>query len=61
MSANANKRRGMVVDERGASIVIALVFFLICGVVGSVVVTAASVQAKSVQTHVDLQQDEYTM
>ncbi|WP_244910000.1 hypothetical protein [Eggerthella sinensis] len=61
MSANANKRRGMVVDERGASIVIALVFFLICGVVGSVVVTAASVQAKSVETHVDLQQDEYTM
>lgn len=50
-----------IAGERGASIVIALVFFLICGVVGSVVVTAASVQAKSVQTHQDLQQDEYTM
>lgn len=48
-------------DTAGASIVIALVFFLICGVIGSVVVTAASVEAKSVQTHKDLQQDEYTM
>ncbi|MRX81767.1 hypothetical protein [Eggerthella guodeyinii] len=48
-------------DERGASIVIALVFFLICGIIGSVVVTAASVQAKAAQTHIDLQQDEYTM
>lgn len=48
-------------DTSGASIVIALVFFLICGIVGSVVVTAASVQAKSVQTHKELQQDEYAM
>lgn len=48
-------------DERGASIVIALAFFLICGIIGSVVVTAASVSAKSAQTHQDLQQDEYTM
>lgn len=48
-------------DTSGASIVIALVFFLICGIVGSVVVTAASVQAKSVQTHEDMQQDEYSM
>ena len=48
-------------DERGASIVIALVFFLICAIVGSVVVTAASVNAKAVQTHKDLQQDEYSM
>lgn len=48
-------------DERGASIGIALVFFLICAIVGSVVVTAASVNAKAVQTHKDLQQDEYSM
>lgn len=48
-------------DERGASIVIALVFFLICGIIGSVVVTAASVQAKATQTHIDLQQDEFAM
>lgn len=53
--------KSLLRDTSGASIVIALVFFLICGVIGSVVVTAASVQAKSVQTHAGLQQDEYTM
>ena len=53
--------RQLARDTSGASIVIALVFFLICGIVGSVVVTAASVQAKSVQTHKELQQDEYAM
>lgn len=43
-------------DTAGASIVIALVFFLICAIIGSVVLTAASVQAKAVQTHRELQQ-----
>ena len=50
------KRVRILRDTSGASIVIALVFFLICGIVGSVVMTAASVQAKAAQTHVDLQQ-----
>ncbi len=44
-------------DTSGASVVIALVFFLICGIVGSVVMPAASVQAKAAQPHVDLQQN----
>ncbi|WP_418252525.1 hypothetical protein [Gordonibacter urolithinfaciens] len=48
-------------DETGASIVIALVFFLICAVIGSVVLTAASVQAKAVQTHREMQQAEFTV
>lgn len=48
-------------DESGASIVIALVFFLICGIVGSAVLTAASVEAKSVHTHKELQQAELTV
>lgn len=48
-------------DTSGASIVIALVFFLICAIIGSVVLTAASVQAKSVQTHRELQQAEYNV
>lgn len=48
-------------DTAGASIVIALVFFLICAIIGSVVLTAASVQAKAVQTHRELQQAEYTV
>lgn len=48
-------------DTSGASIVIALVFFLICGIVGSAVVTAASVQAKAAQTHRQLQQDEFNV
>lgn len=55
------KRVRMLRDTSGASIVIALVFFLICGIIGSVVMTAASVQAKAAQTHVDLQQKEYAM
>ena len=61
MSLPSNRSRAFAANERGASIVIALVFFLICGIIGSVVMTAASVQAKSVQTHKDLQQAEYTM
>ena len=48
-------------DERGASIVIALVFFLICAVIGSVVLTAASVQAKAVQTNKEMQQAEFVV
>lgn len=48
-------------DESGASIVIALVFFLICGIVGSVVLTAASVEAKTVHTHKEMQQAELTV
>lgn len=48
-------------DDRGASIVIALVFFLICAIVGSVILTAASVNMKAVQTHKELQQAEFTM
>lgn len=48
-------------DERGASLVIALVFFLICAIVGSVVLTAASTQAKSVHTYYDLQQSEFAV
>ena len=55
------KRVRILRDTSGASIVIALVFFLICGIIGSVVMTAASVQAKAAQTHVDLQQKEYAM
>ena len=55
------KRVRILRDTSGASVVIALVFFLICGIIGSVVMTAASVQAKAAQTHVDLQQKEYAI
>lgn len=55
------RMRHIVRDERGASIVMALVFFLICAIIGSVVLTAASVEAKAAQTHKKLQQDEFTM
>ena len=55
------RSRHILRDTSGASIVIALVFFLICAIIGSVVVTAASVEAKSVQTHKELQQAEFTM
>lgn len=52
-------KRNVFRDTSGASIVIALVFFLICAIIGSVVLTAASVQAKAVQTHRELQQAEF--
>lgn len=58
---SARVARAHVRDERGASIVIALVFFLICAIIGSVVLTAASVNAKAVQTNRDLQQTEFTV
>lgn len=48
-------------DESGVSIVIALVFFLICAIIGSVVLTAASVNAKAVQTHRVQQQAEFAV
>lgn len=54
-------RRHIVHDERGATIVMALVFFLICAIIGSVVLTAASVNAKAVQTHKVAQQQEFTV
>lgn len=57
----SNTLQAKLRDTAGASIVIALVFFLICAIIGSVVLTAASVQAKAVQTHRELQQAEYTV
>ncbi len=61
MGARLQRTTVKLRDISGASIVIALVFFLICAVIGSVVVTAASVQAKAVVTHQELQQDEFTV
>lgn len=48
-------------DQTGASIVIALVFFLICAVVGSVVLTAATVSSQMTATYRETQQNEYTV
>ena len=48
-------------DTSGASVVIALVFFLICAIIGSVVLTAASVQANAVATQQELKQQELVM
>lgn len=48
-------------NTSGASIIIALVFFLICAIIGSVVLTAASVQAKAAQTHTTAQRQEYAV
>ena len=59
MSAGPQTKIGKLRDTSGASIVIALVFFLICAIIGSVVLTAASVNAKAAQTHRELQQAEY--
>lgn len=53
------QRRNVLKNTSGASIVIALVFFLICAIIGSVVVTAASVNAKATQTHSEAQQAEF--
>lgn len=53
--------RHILRDTSGASIVIALVFFLICAIIGSIVVTAASVNAKAVETQRSMQQAEFTV
>lgn len=48
-------------DTTGASIVIALIFFLICAVVGSTVLTAASVNAQATASYRDVRRAEYTV
>ncbi|MEG2212158.1 MAG: hypothetical protein RRX88_06730 [Raoultibacter sp.] len=48
-------------DRSGASIIIALSFFLICAIIGSVVLTAASVNAQQVTTHKETQQTNYSV
>lgn len=53
--------RHILRDTSGASIAIALVFFLICAIIGTIVVTAASVNAKAVQTQLEMQQAEFTV
>lgn len=48
-------------DTSGSSILIALVFFLICAIIGSIVITAASVNTKTTVTYRDAQQAEYVV
>lgn len=53
--------RSKLSDTRGSSIILALVFFLICAIIGSVVLTAASVNSKATATYQEAQQAEYTV
>lgn len=48
-------------DTSGSSVVLALAFFLICAIIGSILLTAASVNAKAVVTYTETQQAEYTV
>ncbi|MEG0322369.1 MAG: hypothetical protein RR619_00110 [Raoultibacter sp.] len=48
-------------DTSGSSVLIALVFFLICAIIGSIVVTAASVNSKVTATYREAQQAEYVV
>lgn len=48
-------------DPAGSSIILALVFFLMCAIIGSIVLTAASVNSKSTATYEEMQQLEYTV
>lgn len=48
-------------DTTGASIVIALVFFLICAVVGSTVLTAATINSQATATYKKSREQEYTV
>lgn len=52
---------GKLEDTSGSSVVLALAFFLICAIVGSIILTAASVNAKTVATYKETQQAEYTV
>lgn len=61
MRSRDKQIRAKLADDRGASIVIALVFFLICAIIGSVVLTSASVNAKAVQTHREAQEAEFVV
>lgn len=48
-------------DTSGASIVIALLFFLICAVVGATVLTAATINSQATATYKNTRQHEYTV
>lgn len=48
-------------DTTGSSIILALAFFIICAIVGAIVLTAASVNTKATITYEETQQAEYTV
>lgn len=48
-------------DTSGSSLVLALAFFIICAVIGTVVLTAASVNTQATVTYQETQQAEYTV
>lgn len=48
-------------DTSGASLAIALVFFLICAIIGSIVLTAASANEKAIRTQKEMQQAEFAV
>ncbi|MEG2458639.1 MAG: hypothetical protein RSA89_02360 [Raoultibacter sp.] len=48
-------------DQQGASMIIALTFFLVCAIVGSIVLTAASVSAQQVATQKQSAQANYAV
>lgn len=54
----ASPVKNRLADKSGATIVIALVFFLICAAVGSTVLTSASVNAQAAATYRDTRQAE---
>ena len=53
--------RGLLHDSAGSSLLIALVFFLICAIIGSIVMTAASVTSQTTATYRDTQQADYAV
>lgn len=57
----ASKRVSRLRDDAGATLMMALVFFLICALVGTTVITAASINAKAVVTRQESKQAELTV
>lgn len=48
-------------DTSGSSIILALAFFIICAIIGTIVLTVASVNTKATVTYEKTQQAEYTV
>lgn len=56
-----NSVRSKLRDTSGSSIILALAFFIICAIIGTIVLTAASVNTKATVTYEETQQAEYTV
>lgn len=64
-STRTTRIRGLLAaklrDTSGSSLILALAFFILCAIIGSIVLTAASANTQATVTYEETQQAEYTV